>query len=99
MKEHGGQSICAVAENRNRNILKSIQSLAVDLGIEISHGPKTRKFKSFNEIEHQKHKPLEIRAKKNLPHTLLLRYDICAFVGLTHDSLAKVFEKALAEEP
>jgi len=40
-----------------------------------------------------------LQRKPTLPHHLLLHHDTVAFVGLTHDSLAAVFMRALDEEP
>jgi len=41
---------------------------------------------------------LQLRAKRTLPHELLLQHYTVAFIGLTHDNLAEVFKRAIAEQ-
>lgn len=103
MKEND-QVISEVANAKNQSVLTSLQTLADDIGCDLTKGPSAKTTKMLiHKTESQKFRrsigTLQLKAKKTLPHTLLLSHDTAAFVGLTHDSLASVFRKALSEEP
>ena len=96
--------LSTAADDRNRSVRKALHVLADEEGFNWEKGPAMRRLRSF-ENNSLKISPkiigqtLQLKAKKTLPHQLLLSHKTVAFVGLTHDSLAKVFHKALAEEP
>jgi len=87
-----------VANDTNIFLLAALQVLS-DKG-NLGHGPAMTRL-SLRPGASMKLTPavLQLKAKRTLPHSLLLSHDTVAFVGLTHDSLATVFMKALSEEP
>jgi len=84
-------------------VLAALQVLSDEMDHDWGKGPAMKRLRSF-EVQYSSVRKLtdavlQLKAKKTLPHHLLLSHDTVAFVGLTHDSLATVFKKALAEEP
>jgi len=103
MKEND-HVISVVANAKNQSVLTSLQTLADDIGYDLTkissaNTMKMLVYKTESQTFRRNIGTLQLKAKKTLPHTLLLSHDTAAFVGLTHDSLASVFRKALSEEP
>jgi len=104
MKEND-HVLSVVANAKNQSVLTSLQTLADDIGYDLTKRSSAKTMKMWiYKSDSQKFRrnnigALQLKAKKTLPHTLLLSHETVAFVGLTHDSLASVFRKALSEEP
>eukprot|EP00584_Thalassiosira_punctigera_P024531 CAMPEP_0172548182 /NCGR_PEP_ID=MMETSP1067-20121228/17545_1 /TAXON_ID=265564 ORGANISM="Thalassiosira punctigera, Strain Tpunct2005C2" /NCGR_SAMPLE_ID=MMETSP1067 /ASSEMBLY_ACC=CAM_ASM_000444 /LENGTH=817 /DNA_ID=CAMNT_0013335377 /DNA_START=326 /DNA_END=2779 /DNA_ORIENTATION=+ len=94
--------ISSVANTKNQSVLTSLQALADEIGHDSGMGPSAKSRKSSFEAHKFRMRSvatLQLKAKETLPHNLLLNHITAAFVGLTHDTLASVFAKALSEEP
>jgi len=94
--------IGTMAQNKNQKVFLDLSKLANEIGIDVDQGQEMKRISSdliYTSFNRQIKPTLMLRAKKTLPHQLLLRHDTVAFVGLTHDSLAGVFRKAISEVP
>ena len=93
-------AVAGIAYDHNQRVQSELQHLGHESGFVWHEGEEyLHVMRSRPTSKRSIRSTLFLRAKKVLPHELLISHDTIAFVGLTHDTLVKVFDNALAEEP